>query len=146
MFASMTEVTSGQIFKLHKILHKYVQCMFGQNTADAVTAEKYKNRFHLLNLSPSERTRETAKLIHLWSLLKKNKTRVGASLTGFNLDCCVFDKTRLNVGFSVTLKTRKTWLLFVSTYNLNHANFKKVNLFFLIVNINNCLSLSLKNN
>ena len=58
----MTEVTVGQIS--------------GQNTVKTALIVKYKNRSHLFDLFLNERTGETTKFIHLWSLLKQTKTRV----------------------------------------------------------------------
>ena len=41
----------------------------------------------MFNLSPSERTRQGAKLINLWSLLKQTKAEARAGLIGFDSDC-----------------------------------------------------------
>ena len=57
---ALTEVTSGQIFEDFINITE-----IGQDTVYTVTAVKYINRSQLFNLSPSKRTRETAKLIHL---------------------------------------------------------------------------------
>ena len=77
----MTKVTSYQILKPYKILRKYV----AQNTVNTATAVKCKKICDILDLSPSERTRESAKLINLCSLLKQTKAEDQAGLTEFDL-------------------------------------------------------------
>ena len=70
----MTEATSCQTLKPYKNITevswskycKYCNC------------SKYKKDLTYLNLSPSERTRESAKLINLWSLLKQTKAEARA--------------------------------------------------------------------
>ena len=58
---ALTEVTSDQIVEdcIKYYGNKSGYCKY------TVTAVKYINRSQLFNLSPSKRTRETAKLIHL---------------------------------------------------------------------------------
>ena len=48
---------------------------------------KYKKISDIFDLSLSERTLESAKLINPWSLLKETKAEAQAGLTGFDLDC-----------------------------------------------------------
>ena len=60
---------TGLNLKKNNVLHARPNQMFTQiscqSTVNNANTAKYENRSHLFN-PPSERTRETAKLIHLW--------------------------------------------------------------------------------
>ena len=61
MSVIMTEVTLGQIFKLIQNVTEISQLQY----CKYCNCSKFENRFQLFDLSPSERTPEIAKLIHI---------------------------------------------------------------------------------